>query len=525
MKKNIAVIGCGYWGKNLARCFSELGVLGMVCDVNAEHLRKAQLGFVIPELTRSVDDVLNNKNIDAVVIATPASAHYEVSKKALLAGKDVFVEKPLALDLNQGRELVELAANAGRILMVGHVLNYHSAVCELKRLVSTGSLGRLRYIYSNRLSFGKIRREENILWSFAPHDISMILSLIGASPVEVSSKGSNFLHPGIADVTLSTLKFDNGVDAHIFVSWLHPFKEQKLVVIGEERMAVFDDTAPWGEKLLVYPHQVVWHDGIPEAKKAEGEKIDVLKVEPLKEECKHFLECISTRSKPMTDGTEGISVLGVLHSLQESLNKNGASVSIKAKTPDYFVHETAIVENGAKVSKGAKIWHFSHVMGGAEIGEGSSLGQNVVMMSGSKLGKNVKVQNNVSVYEKVIVEDDAFLGPSMVFTNVINPRSHVSRKHEYLPTYIRKGATIGANATIVCGNEIGEYAFIGSGAVVTKDVSPYALMYGNPARQHGWMCRCGVKLNFDGEKTIDQTTCKTCGALYEKNNNNVVWKG
>ena len=178
---------------------------------------------------------------------------------------------------------------------------------------------------------------------------------------------------------------------------------------------------------------------------------------------------------------------------------------------DYFVHESAYVDEGAKIGTGTKVWHFCHVMPGAVIGERSSLGQNVVVMSGTKIGDNVKIQNNVSIYEGVELEDDVFCGPSMVFTNVINPRSHVSRKSEYKRTLVRRGSSIGANATIVCGVTLGEYSFVGAGAVVTADVLPYALMVGVPARRRGWMCQCGERLPDSGVGT-----CGACGTSYEQ---------
>jgi UDP-2-acetamido-3-amino-2,3-dideoxy-glucuronate N-acetyltransferase len=398
----------------------------------------------------------------------------------------------------------------------------------LKAIMSRGTLGRIQYIYSNRLSFGRIRREENILWSFAPHDISMILGLLGEEPAEVSAKGYNYLHPGIADVTLTQMTFSSGINAHIFVSWLHPFKEQKLVVVGDKQMAVFDDTAPWDAKLTLYPHEVVWVNGVPQAKKAQGMSVPLEPAEPLKEECRHFIECVETRNTPITDGAEGLRGLKVLNALQSSLDNGGISVSLLNPSPltlhpspNVFIHETAVVDEGATIGKGTKVWHFAHVMPGAVIGDGCSLGQNVVVMPGSKLGNNVKVQNNVSVYEKVICEDDVFLGPSMVFTNVINPRSHISRKHEYKPTVVRKGATIGANATIVCGNEIGEFAFVGSGSVVTRNVPPYALVLGNPARHVGWMCQCGIKLQMGMDDDAEESTCASCGAFYRRKGQNV----
>ena len=203
--------------------------------------------------------------------------------------------------------------------MVGHLLQYHPAFIRLKELVYQGELGKINYIYSNRLSLGKIRREENILWSFAPHDISMILALCREEPLRVSAFGGNYLQKKIADVTVTQLEFKSGIKCHIFVSWLHPFKEQKLVVIGDKKIAVFSDTEEWENKLLIYSHSITWENGIPVANKAAGQSIKVEKSEPLKNECRHFLECIEDKRRPLTDGQEGLKVLNVLQQAQNSL--------------------------------------------------------------------------------------------------------------------------------------------------------------------------------------------------------------
>lgn len=189
--------------------------------------------------------------------------------------------------------------------------------------------------------------------------------------------------------------------------------------------------------------------------------------------------------------------------------------------PDYFVHESSYVDDGAEIGAGTKIWHFCHVMPRARIGERCNIGQNVLVSADVTIGNNVKIQNNVSLYTGVVVEDDVFLGPSMVFTNVINPRSHVSRKDEYKKTLVCKGASIGANATIVCGTTLGKYCFVGAGAVVTRDVADYALVYGSPARPHGWMCQCGEQLNFKGERAV----CESCGKAYRKHEQVVALEG
>ena len=220
-------------------------------------------------------DVLSRQDIDGVVLATPAETHYPLAREALLAGKHVYVEKPLVLEESQGNELIQLADEQHLVLMVGHLLQYHPVFVRLRRMVSTGELGRINYIYSHRLNLGKIRREENIWWSFAPHDISMILSLAGEEPERVQATGGYYLHKKIADVTTTHLDFPSGLKTHIFVSWLHPFKEQKLVVVGDKKMAVFDDTKDWQDKLLLYAHEIRWENNMPVPAKAEPERVEV----------------------------------------------------------------------------------------------------------------------------------------------------------------------------------------------------------------------------------------------------------
>ena len=502
----VAVIGCGYWGKNLVRVFHELKALAAVCDVR-ETVRDTVHKTYNVRVTADVGDVLASADIKAVVIAAPAAQHYEMAKLALEAGKDVFVEKPLALKVAHGQELVDLARRKARVLMVGHILEYHPAVRALKRLVHEGQLGKIEYIYSSRLNIGKLRTEENILWSFTPHDIAVILALLKEFPSRVAAHGGCFLNPQVADTTLTSCEFDSGVMAHIFVSWLHPFKEQKLCVVGDRSMAVFDDLEP-ENKLVVYPHTIEWIDRVPVAKKNVAHPVPLPALEPLREECTHFLECIRDRKTPLTDGKSALRVLQLLEACGESLHEKGQSVETSLKE-SFYAHPTAVIDNPCQIGAGTKIWHFSHVMAKSHIGERCNLGQNVLVSSGVRLGNNVKVQNNVSLYTGVELEDDVFCGPSMVFTNVINPRSHVVRKNEYQRTLIKRGATLGANSTIVCGITVGEYAFVAAGALVNRDVPNHALVMGVPARQAGWMCYCGVRLPAG-----DHVTCCTCDRNY-----------
>lgn len=509
--KTIAVIGAGYWGKNLVRNYFELGTLNSVCDARKDVLSALQKTF--PDVTYSTDfeSVLADETVKAVVIALPAESHYEYAAKALRAGKDVFVEKPLALELDHAEKLTAMALEGKRILMVGHLLRYHPAFLKLKEMIDRGMLGRLQYVYSTRLSLGKIRREENALWSFAPHDISMILALCNEMPQHVFAVGHNYLHKQLADVTTTHLSFPSGVNGHIFVSWLHPFKEQKLIVIGQSKMAVFEDTQPWEKKIALYSHTIKWESGMPVPEKVDPEFVPVEGKEPLREECLHFLHCIEKRETPITDGNEGHRVLDVLQRAQRSLEQGAGAAEISLpvkKEEEYFVHQTAFVDLPCRIGAGTKIWHGSHVMKGAKIGERCILGQNVCIGNDVKIGSNVKIQNNVSVYTGTEIEDDVFLGPSCVLTNITNPRAQIMRHSLYEKTLVKRGATIGANATIVCGVTIGRYAFIAAGAVVAKDVPDYALMVGMPARQEGWMSRHGIKLpspNQDGIMTCPES--------------------
>jgi UDP-2-acetamido-3-amino-2,3-dideoxy-glucuronate N-acetyltransferase len=207
-------------------------------------------------------------------------------------------------------------------------LEYHPAVLKLREMIASGELGKINYIYSNRLNFGKVRTEENALWSFAPHDVAVILRLMGQAPIEVSACGGSYLTNGIADTTMSNLKFSDDSRAHIFVSWLHPFKEQRLVVVGDKKMAIFNDVAPFGEKLQLYPQNVEFDGLIPILKKEDAECVEHANTEPLREECKHFLECIQSRNQPLTNAQSGIDVLKVLQACQQSIEQNGAPVSL-----------------------------------------------------------------------------------------------------------------------------------------------------------------------------------------------------
>lgn len=326
-KQQIAVIGAGYWGVNHVRNFHALGALGMVCDTSGPSLKRIAEHFPDVRVENDFRSALSDESVRGVVIATPAETHYRMARQAIEAGKDVLVEKPLTLDVAEGEHLVKLATERGAILMVGHLLEYHPAVLRLRELIESGEIGELQYIYSNRLNLGKVRREENILWSFAPHDIAIILRLVGAWPERVAATGGAYLQPSIADVTVTNIEFPTGVRAHIFVSWLHPYKEQRLVVVGSKRMAVFDDVLK-NDKLLVYDQGVEFVNGEPIARKNAGitEALDA--AEPLRRQCEEFVECISTRRRPLTDGESGLRVLRVLDAAERSLAAGGKPIEL-----------------------------------------------------------------------------------------------------------------------------------------------------------------------------------------------------
>ena len=324
MKRNIAVIGCGYWGKNHVRVLDELGYLGAICD---SDLNKKIVGDGITSSKEKMvykyrhvaqymhyRDVLMDKNISAVVVATPANTHYEITSTALDFGTHVLVEKPMAMGTVEADRMIGAAENSHKILMVGHILEYHPAVIALEKYIKGGHLGELQYLYSNRLNIGRIRKEESVLWSFAPHDIALIRTIVGALPLSVGVKEVSYLTEGVSDITIMHLDFSGGIKAHIFVSWLHPVKEQKFVVIGSKAMAVFDDQT--NEKVKIYEHKIEWREPseVAHIDKAEYKVLCGSSggVEPLKAELKHFVECCETGKNPKTGGAEGREVLKIL---------------------------------------------------------------------------------------------------------------------------------------------------------------------------------------------------------------------
>lgn len=332
----IAVVGIGGWGKNLARNYFQIGEANLryVCDLDEKKLEVALSQYPGVRTTTDFDEMLKDPELDAVVIATTGPTHYDLAKKALLAEKDVYVEKPFVLEVAQANELIELAESTNRILMVGHLLEYHPVVVKLKEMIESGDLGDIYYVYSQRLNLGTVREDENALWNFAPHDISVILYLLGKEPVDISARGQSYLQDGVEDVVFCTLTFPDNSMANIQVSWLDPHKVRKLTIVGSNKMAVFDDLEA-NEKLKVYDKGAQLSSDYDTYAEYIGLRFGDITIpyirtgEPLRAECMHFLECISNRTQPVSDGYDGLRVVRVLDAAQRSLKMNGAPVSLR----------------------------------------------------------------------------------------------------------------------------------------------------------------------------------------------------
>jgi predicted dehydrogenase len=334
----VGLIGCGAWGKNLLRNFANLPgcALLLCCDENPKELEKLGPSYPGIKFTQDQKEIIENPNLDAAVIVTPPASHFQLCRAAIMADKDVFVEKPLVLDTKEGEELVELAEKKKKILMVGHIMEYHAATLKLKEYIDKGELGRVYYLYSSRVNLGKVREIENALWSFAPHDISMILFLLEKEPVSVTATGQCYLQKdkGIEDVVFMNMRFDDGTMAHVHVSWLDPHKERRLTVVGDKKMAVFDD-ARSAEKIWIYDKGVETKQDYS----TYGEYLslrfgdvvipNIPATEPLRAECEHFIECVKSRKAPRSDGRDGLRVSKVLDAAQRSLKSGGSPVEIK----------------------------------------------------------------------------------------------------------------------------------------------------------------------------------------------------
>lgn len=309
-KIKISVVGIGDWGKNLARNFADLKVLHSICDHNLEKAQKIADNYKTQ--VHSWQEILANKDISAIAIATQAQTHYQLAREALQAGKHVFIEKPMAMSSEEVKDLCSLADKFQKKLMCGHLLQYHDAFISLKNMVLNGELGNVKYIYSNRLNLGKIYADQSVLWDLAPHDLSMTLSIVGNSNVTINHTSTQFIKHSIGDFSMLQLKFANGIKAHIFVSWLNPEKEQKFVVIGEKKMAIFNDLKPWENKIAICHYDISESPNKTLTSNKNLEYLPITPSEPLKNECQHFIDCIINNKKPLTDGMESLNIMRIL---------------------------------------------------------------------------------------------------------------------------------------------------------------------------------------------------------------------
>lgn len=546
---SLSVLGAGKWGMNHVKTAAKLGVLSAVYDTDPARLSAAsaclsEIGLdhspvsfkdtdersrptsegqaVVVKLTTCWSDIALSKST-AAVVATPPSTHTDLACKLLRCGKDVLVEKPMSLSVKDATRLRALAKQFGRVLMVGHLLHFTPLHMGLKTVLASGVAGNITRVHAQRKNLGTVRLGEDVIWSIGPHDVSLVLSLAGNKKVSsVSCTGQSIVTKGIVDSATIVVVFDDETHGVIDVSWLHPSKKREVMVYGSKGCVHLQETAPSSEALVFHPW--LWK------REGEGNTARVLtsvgpvepvgdldhSLPPLEREVRHFLTCCQSREEPVTSANEGVEVVRVLCAASESLKAGGAAINLSvAAKPENFIHPLSCVDEGAVVGAGSKIWHYTHVMPGAVIGSNSSLGQNVNVGSKARIGDHVKIQNNVSVYDGVTIENDVFLGPSCVFTNVKTPRAFVSRKSEFVPTLVKRGASVGANATVVCGVTIGEYAMVGAGAVVTRDVAPYSLVVGSPARPTDWVSEHGVKLVPLENNSENLMECPVTGRIYQ----------
>jgi predicted dehydrogenase len=329
---SVGVVGLGYWGPNLARNFDALAEteLRWICDGSDEARERWATQFPNARAASDIDELLADPELDAIAIATPVPAHAELAQRVLAAGKHCFVEKPLAQSVAEAEQVVEAARESGKVLMVGHLLEYHPGLRKLNEVASSGDLGDIRYVYGNRLNLGKARRDENALWSLGAHDVSVLLALADEEPSEMHAFGESYMQPGVEDVVFCNLRFPSGLMAHLHLSWLDPHKERRFTVVGSQKMATFDDMA-LEQKLVIYDKgfdEPVTSFGEYIARSGEAWSPHISNEEPLRIECSHFAECVREGREPRSGGASGLRVVRVLEGLQRSLEETSRAAAV-----------------------------------------------------------------------------------------------------------------------------------------------------------------------------------------------------
>jgi len=377
MNKKICVVGAGRWGKNHIKTLHELGFLAGIVEADSDTRNVVKEKYPEAKTFTTIRDAIKG-DFDGFTVATPAETHFELAEFIISHKKHVLVEKPITLKASEARRLKELAEENGVNLMVGHLLLFHPAIRKIKELIKKGKIGKLEYIYSNRLNLGTVRTEENILWSFAPHDISVFQFLIGSLPVEVVSRGGVFLQPHNHDSSMTVLTYPNNTVGHIFVSWLHPFKEHRMVVIGSKGMFSYEDSSD-DKNILFYEKGIDWIQGEPIKRDGPTEVIPYEKKMPLTEELKYFAAHTNGDPVKTADAQNGVEVLEILEKASESLltGVNSIIPNPLILNPNILIHTTAEIDKNVTIGEDTKIWHFSHILTGSRIGENCSIGQNV----------------------------------------------------------------------------------------------------------------------------------------------------
>jgi predicted dehydrogenase/serine acetyltransferase len=480
---SVGVAGVGYWGTNVARVLDGLDgcELGWCCDTDPARLEPLRSRYPDARLTSELEELLADEELDAVAVATPVADHAETARRVLEAGKHCFVEKPLAQRPEEARRLCELAAERGRVLMVGHLLEFHPGIVTLKRLLAEGELGDVHYIHSQRLNLGKLRADENALWSLGAHDVSVALMLTGEFPTEVGARGESYVRDGVEDVVFAFLRFPSGVVAHLHLSWLDPHKERRLTVVGSRRMASFDDMAT-ERKLTVFDKGFDPGANPPDdfvARSGESRSPEVSDEEPLRLELAHFAECVRDEGRPRTDGESGLRVVTVLDALQRSLDEGGVPVRLGEGVR---IGGHVVIHPGAEIGSGVRIGDHAQIRDGAVIGADSTIGSFVSVDPEVVVGERVSVQTRCYLAKGTTIEDDAFLGPGVTIANDDTMGRHPAGE-ELQGATLRRACRIGAGAVLCPGVEVGEEAFVAAGAVVAADVPARAVVMGVPARQ------------------------------------------
>jgi UDP-2-acetamido-3-amino-2,3-dideoxy-glucuronate N-acetyltransferase len=466
-----ALIGCGYWGIKIMRTLKHQ--IGTVCENRPDIIDLIKEEFRGVSIEPDWQKLLKNDGIKNVMIALPAELHFKFAKDALLANKNVFVEKPLSIHLSEVEELVKLAEQKGLILMMGHLLHYHPHLNQIKKMVKSGEIGRVLQIRARRMSYGIFRKYDNVLWTVGIHDLSWILSLIDLQSITHSTlKGSNLTNHSNLDMADVTLTTNDGIDVSVSCNWISPHKEQSLVIYGTEGVIYADDVK---KEFFSMDYQ--------------GNKTSIEPGEqylPLAIECHHFVTCCQTNQEPDTSARRVYPVYQLLDRLERQWQGESAN---------HFAHPTATIDAGVKIGQGSKIWHHCHLSNDSSIGRDCSLGQNVYLGDQVVLGDRCRLQNNANVYSGTIAGSDVFFGPNCVITNDKHPRIGFSLNGEYVRTTIEDHVSIGAGAIIIAGVKLGRGAMIGAGAVVTRDVEPYTLVVGNPARRIADIDEEGKRIN------------------------------